>query len=229
MKEAVVFVLDANPSMNQPLLRHGGAAASEGTIRCSTETSRLQVAKAALQSMLAELMVGSVSNRACVIVCKTASTRHHKIARHADLEEEEEEENYAELPFKNLTELTDGLVQPTADLLRRVAAVETVVAPSLDLQGDVMDGIVLAADALYEQGPKLKFRRKIVVFTDCEHDIVMDVSQTLAVIDALRNMVRFIVSSSISKKEFPCMSAPHPIILVVRIVFFLLILSHARC
>lgn len=171
-KEAVVFILDANPSMNLPY-------------PAGSTSSRLDCAKKALRSMISELMIQSKQNEICVVVCKTATTSHHKIATGVDLEME-----YGnDIPFPSLTELTDGVVRPTIDVLRRVNAVETVPdSESQSLKGDIVDALILGADAMYERTHKYKFRRKIVMITDAEHDVVMDVQQTLTILDALRDM-----------------------------------------
>lgn len=201
MKEAAVFILDGNSSMNEPYPRikaeDSVAVRDTGTTgepppkqKHIATTTRLDCAKLALESMISDLILQSKTNEVCVIVCKTAETRHHKIASGVDYLEEGDD-----LPFPNLTELTPGLVRPDAELLRRIATIETVAASpseestlSKPLQGDICDAIILAADALYERGTKYKFQRKIVLITDAEHEVVMDVQQILTVIDELRAM-----------------------------------------
>ena len=175
MKEAVVFILDASPSMNTPYPKD---SPEEGTT--TTTTTRLSCAKEAIESMLANLMLQSKQNEACVIVLKTRDTVHHKIAPGQDPEEEA-------VPFRNLTELSNGVTKPTVDLLRRLNQVKTEEDAN-DLQGDFCDGIILAADALFERTYKKKYQRKIVLLTDAEHKVVMDVPQILTVIDSLRSM-----------------------------------------
>ena len=211
-KEAVVFILDANPSMNHPypsrvLVPPSTAKASvkieehddnstgrSGTLPGPSSTTRLDCAKQALISMISSLMVQTKTNEVAVIVCKTAKTQHHKIAAHVDVEQE-----YGnDVPFPNLTELTDGLVRPDIDLLRRIAHVasvdESTVVAAEELRGDLCDAIVLAADVHYEYGRNTsgktlkRFRRKIVLITDAEHQVIMDTRQTLIVVDTLRNM-----------------------------------------
>ena len=205
-KEAVVFILDANPSMNTPYPRisperkpsavkvemddDGNSIYSGAPVHHTT--TRLDCAKKALISMVSSLMLQTKTNEVAVIVCKTAATQHHKIAGHVDVEEEYGED----VPFPNLTELTDGLVRPGIDLLRRIARVETVQPPeaAVELRGDLCDAIILAADAHYEYGRNStgksfkRFRRKIVLISDAEHEVIMDTQQTLTVVDTLRNM-----------------------------------------
>lgn len=176
-KEAVIFVLDANPSMNAPY-------PSNSNQENEPVVTRLDCAKKALVSMISNLMLQTKTNEVSVIVCKTAETMHHKIAANVDVELEYGDDK----PFPNLTELTDGLVRPGVALLRKIAQIETIQPPELaeTLRGDLCDAIVLAADCHYEYGRNStgktfkRFRRKIVLITDAEHEVVMDTTQVRA-------------------------------------------------
>jgi Ku70/Ku80 beta-barrel domain len=186
MKQAVVFILDANPSMNLPYpsVKSESDEKACGGSKSPHPTTRLECAKLALESMISELILQSKTNEVSVIVCKTAGTKHHKIASTVDFQEEGDD-----LPFLNLTELTAGVARPGTELLRSISKVETVSEEiAATLQGDICDAFMLAADALYERGPKYKFQRKIVLITDAEHDVVVDFEQMRVVIDALRDM-----------------------------------------
>lgn len=191
-KEAVVFILDANPTMNAPYPKVDCSVKSEeGEETGEKRPTRLDCAKKALVAMISSLMLQTKTNEVAVIVCKTAGTQHHKIAAGVDIEEEYGDD----LPFPNLTELTDGLVRPGVELLRRISQVETASAEEAqNFRGDLCDAIILAADAHYEYGLNKsgktfrKFRRKIVLITDAEHDIIMDTRQLLTVVDSLRSM-----------------------------------------
>jgi ATP-dependent DNA helicase 2 subunit 2 len=80
-------------------------------------------------------------------------------------------------------------VRPTVSLLREISRIQTIDEETAnDLRGDFCDGIIVAADALYEKTWRKKWERKIVLITDAEHDVVMDIPQTLQVIDSLRSM-----------------------------------------
>jgi Ku70/Ku80 beta-barrel domain len=221
MKQAVAFVLDASPSMLKPYPTRNESddqkqLSATTTTKSSAVTTRLDCAKQALESMISDLMLQSITNEVCVIVCKTLRTRHHKMAannnEHSDYDDDDDEDNEnnnKNVPFPNLTELTfpEGMKRPTVDLLRQIWQVQPVNnkcnkniddeddtddvdddAKDIVLQGDIIDGVLLAADALYERTNKKKYERQIIVFTDAEHDIVMDVSQILVVIDSLRAM-----------------------------------------
>jgi ATP-dependent DNA helicase 2 subunit 2 len=177
MKQALAFVLDASPSMLQPYPKQQDGAQN------STST-RLDCAKQALELMISELMLQSVQNEVCVVVCKTLKTSHHKLATTSS--EISDSDN---VPFPNLTELTHGgVTRPSIDFLWRIWHVEPHTDAASCLQGAVCDGVILAADALYERTAKRKFQSQIIVLTDADHPIVMDISQTLVVIDSLRSM-----------------------------------------
>jgi len=199
MKHAVVYIIDCSPSMNTPYPRNNHTsldnnrndpkAKTQGSRAVATEATdtRLSCAKKAVQSMIAHLMVASKQNEVCVILLKTPTTRHHKIAATVDLDEEDADQ----IPFPNLTELTNGVTRPSVDLLRRIETIEATSCSeqaARKLRGDFCDGIVLAADALHERTHKKMFQRKIVLVTDAEHTVAMDVSQVLQVIDSLRDM-----------------------------------------
>lgn len=195
-KEAVVFILDANPSMNAPYPKVDPSVKAEDDGDGEPKerpVTRLDCAKKALVAMISNLMLQTKTNEVAVIVCKTAQTQHHKIASAGTVDIELEYGD--DLPFPNLTELTDGLVRPGVGLLRRVLRVETAPAEEArHFRGDLCDALVLAADAHYEYGLNKsgrtfrKFRRKIVLITDAGHDVVMDTAQTLTVVDSLRSM-----------------------------------------
>lgn len=165
MKEAVVYIIDASSSMNR--------------FYTSQET-RLECAKTAVIDSISDLMLQSVTNEVCVIVCKTEDTIHHKIAPSMDLEEEEP-------PFPNLTELSDGVQRPTVQLLREIANLQTAENTEHLQEGDLIQAILLAADALYIRTGEKKFQRKIVLFTDANHEVRVD-KRFLVVVDALREM-----------------------------------------
>jgi Ku70/Ku80 beta-barrel domain/Ku70/Ku80 N-terminal alpha/beta domain len=171
MKQAVAFVLDASPSMNCRYPRSDK----------SSSTTRFDCAKEAMELMISELMLESVTNEVCVVVCKTIKTCHHQMAA-------SHEDDAMDVPFPNLTELTmpDGVTRPSVDLLRRISLLQPTEANPDEIYGDIIDGILLAADALYERTKHKQYERRMFVLTDVEHEIIMDVAQTLTVIDSLR-------------------------------------------
>lgn len=213
-KEAVVFILDAFPSMNAPYPTHKQQQPDAGAFNPNPNQSanpdenfptRLECAKQAIESMLFNMMLNSRSDsKALVIVTKTKKTRHHLIALDEDPDDKSLRGN---VKFPNLTELgwikhqtTQEQVMRPPDVrmirqLWKVQPVASIERAQSQLQGDICDALILAADALYRcayANPKSKssyrYRRKIVLLTDACHQIVLDLSQVCLIIDNLRKM-----------------------------------------
>lgn len=164
MKQAVVYILDVSSP---------GDSSDDSS-------SLLGCAKRTIQTMIGNLMLQSITNEVCVIACKTPETSHHMVSAE-DIEED--------VPLPNLTELTDGVMRPTIEVLRNIRDLEVVSnEEAFKLRGSCCDAIVLATDALYSRTNKKKYERKIILVTDATRDIVMDAQQVLTVVDALRNM-----------------------------------------
>jgi len=173
MKEAVAFVIDASPSMKATY-----PSCLDGEL-----STRFSCAKQALVAMISDLMLQSIQNEVTVVVCKTPGTHHHMIAAGEDVDAEDD------VAFPNVTELTDGVVRPSVDLLRRISSLEaTEEDKAVGLRGDICDAILVAADAIYHRSNKRKFQRRIVLLTDAGHDVVLDIQQTLHVVESLRDL-----------------------------------------
>ena len=170
MKEAVVLILDANETM---------AATYEEA------KSRFNCAKEVCLGMISDLMIRSKTNEVAVVVLKSPKTKHH--FWHDDSVPDDQE-----IPFPNIVELGgDGIMvgvnRPHPDLLRQIQDLQ-VTSSSKGLRGDVCDGIVVAADALYQRTSGKKYQRRIVLITDAEHQVQVDSQQLLVVLDSLRAM-----------------------------------------
>ena len=164
-KEAVVFILDSSASMANPY----GASAT---------MTRWESAKHALESWISDLMIQSKQHEVAVVVCKTAETDHHLDHDH--------------FPNLRLLPSNGGVTRPTISLLRAIHDLECSSFVEEDdgipLRGDLMDGLVVAADALRRRTLGKSYRRSIVILTDACHDIVIDEDQVLQVVDALRDV-----------------------------------------
>lgn len=168
MKEAVVLILDANETM---------ASTYDG------DKSRFDCAKQVCLDLISDLMIRSKTNEVAVLVLKSPITKHHFW---------EDESKGDEIPFPNILELggdgvMTGVNRPHPDLLRQVRALQ-VTPSSQDLRGDFCDGLVVAADALFQRTAGKKYQRKIVIITDAEHKVHVDSQQILVVLDSLRAM-----------------------------------------
>ena len=192
-KEAVVYILDAFPSMNTEYL-DPSIKKEEG----ASIPTRLDAAKKVIEGMVYASML-SAGNKVLIIVCKTPGTRHHLLPRDEEFEELDPED----ICFPNITELGPqmDLAPPSVMLLQELGHVQA--AKSIDdyttddnnnnnnndnVRGDILDALVVAADALYKATGKYRFRRKIVIVTDACHDFALNITQMRAIIDSLREM-----------------------------------------
>ena len=219
-KEAVVFILDASPTMGalypspssvekETGVCPSGFSNSRRTVDASVTfgsvgdlskksvgtgddslakfeakeaTTRLSCAKSAIESMVSDLMLRSKTNECGVVVLKTADTRHHLAA--------EEQVADGTAPFPNLIELSE-VRRPDVNLLRAVRAVRVSAQAEggrEKVRGDFCDGIVLAADAMHRRTVGKRYRRKIILFTDAEHEVRVDGAQIMMVVDGLKKM-----------------------------------------
>jgi Ku70/Ku80 N-terminal alpha/beta domain len=134
--------------------------------------TRLESAKEALETWISDLMIQSKQNETAVVVLKTMTTDHHL------------DQDY----FPNLTIMpSNGVTRPTVSLLRDIECVPCSEM-SEDLRGDLMDGLVVAADAIRRRTLGKMYQRSIVILTDACHKVVIDEEQVLQVVDALRDM-----------------------------------------
>ena len=61
--------------------------------------------------------------------------------------------------------------------------------PKIDnASGDLCDGIIVASDALFRKTDKRKYKRRLVVFTDAQHEINVDESQLMMVVEGLKKL-----------------------------------------
>ena len=187
-KEAVIFVLDSNESMNQPYPKDS-----------ENPSTRLDCAKQTIQNMISDLMIRSKTHEVCVIVLKTTSTHHHFYGEDNDarqgLDHDDEDADQKGIPFPNITEyggdgtLAGGVSRPTPELLRQICKIQSSESSSpQSLRGDFCDGIIVGADALYRRTNGKKYIRRIVLVSDVEHEVQVDSKQLLVVLDSLRAM-----------------------------------------
>jgi ATP-dependent DNA helicase 2 subunit 2 len=159
--------------------------------------TRLAAAKEACVSMITNLILQSKTNECTVVICKSDRTKHHLCAP--------EQVEAGTAPFKNILELCE-MTRPTVSLLRDVMAVQPTVKketnqdgedgrdmmmeiPKNDsTSGDLCDGIIVASDALFRKTDKRKYRRRLVVFTDAQHEINVDESQLMMVVEGLKKL-----------------------------------------
>ena len=166
-KEAVVFLLDAHPSMNAPYPSN-----------TTTSSTRLSCAKEAVEDMVSQLMIQSSQNEVGVIVLNTHATHHH-------LQVKSEDGDLVKYP--HMTELTTpSVTKPNVQLLQDI---RNVMCSSSVYSGcDVCQGMVVAENALRQRTFKKQYRRRLVVFTDAAHKVEAPNEVLLRVIDKLREL-----------------------------------------
>ena len=177
-KEAVVFILDASPSMNTlyPSTRSNDISSS------ATASTRFSCAKQAIEAMICDLILKSKTNEVMVLVLKTPHTQHHLCC------DQQVKDGTAAYPHitrldnvRNENDQNDdlnisGVTKPTIHLIRELRKVEvTQIKEGTKLfdGGDFCEGLIVAADAIFRRTQKLKFRRRIVIFTDAAHETNM--------------------------------------------------------
>jgi hypothetical protein len=197
-KEAVVFILDAFPTMTD---EYPGVIKREPGLDddCNAETnypSRFCAAQKAIESMMFDMILNSKGgSKASIIVTKTRETRHHMKKLTGDPDDS---------IFPNLTQVCYDEIQVDGDPLRPPSAkmiqemwkmepVESIDEATLNMQGDICDAMIVAADAIFrgttnKNKKPLKYDRKIVILTDAGHPIVLDMKQLMVIIDSLRNL-----------------------------------------
>ena len=159
--------------------------------------TRLSAAKEACVSMISNLILQSKTNECSVVICKSDRTKHHLCAP--------EQVEAGTAPFKNILELSE-MNRPGVGLLREVMAVHPTVKQEADqdsgsedmmdlspkkadsTSGDLCDGIIVASDALFRRTDKKKYKRRLVVFTDAQHEINVDESQLMMVVEGLKKL-----------------------------------------
>ena len=177
-KEAVAFLLDTSPSMNEPYpsSESNNSNQQKGTSN-KTMSTRLSCAKQAIEDMICNLMLSSKLNETMVLLLNTKETRHHLCC------DEQVEDGTAMYP--HITELSPTdingfdksavavkMAKPTVELLRALRNVKSVSwgDRNASIGGDFLDGLIVASDAIYQRTEKRKFKRRIVLYTDAAYE-----------------------------------------------------------
>ena len=90
--------------------------------------------------------------------------------------------------FPNVVEF--DLNRPNPLTLRALKHVSCTINESIasSISGDLCDGLILAADALHRRTNNKKYKRKIVMITDAEHEVEVNGEQLQCVLDGLNKM-----------------------------------------
>ncbi|KAL9188417.1 hypothetical protein ACHAXT_006795 [Thalassiosira profunda] len=205
-KEAVVFVLDANLTMDAPYPSPPASEDGASALASQTSSTRLTQAKDAALATIIDLMWHSKTHEAGVVVLRAGATHHHlseleriddeagvgKFFRRcgggAKLEKYKHDDGSDGDVFPNLVELELG--RPSPPMLRAMRDIQCTINASIasNVQGDLCDGLILAADALHRRTAGKKYNRKIVIISDAEHEVEVNGEQLQCVLDGLNKM-----------------------------------------
>ena len=207
VKDAIIFILDANVTMDASYPPSSPSSSSQWT------TTRLDQAKDAALETIIDRMWKSKTNEAGVIILKAGMTHHH-LSIHERITNDDidiskffvrcaggvekalkkynhgssgsmEEENRI---FPNLVEYE--LKTPCSHTLRSIRNVQCTINETMtsSTRGDLCDGLILAADALHRRTNGKKYKRTIVLITDAEHEVQVNGEQLQCVLDGLIRM-----------------------------------------
>ena len=202
-KEAIVFIVDGNLTMNKTY------PPVNERLRNDDDPTRLSQAKDAVLTSIIDLMWRSKTHETGVVVLKSGITHHHlseieritddhdvgkffrrcqggyKLQRYENPDDDDEEESDV---FPNLVEF--DLNRPSPHTLRALKFISCTINDQIaeSIQGDLCDGLILAADALHRRTNNKKYKRKIVMITDAEHEVEVNGEQLQCVLDGLKKM-----------------------------------------
>lgn len=173
-KKAVVFVLDASASMGIQFRQKEEGNNEDAATEAESTTTKLSSAKEAICFMLSQLTFESTVNIAGIVVVNTEETLNHLCFT------KEEILDYGNaIPFLNISEVTgeednnenivtEPIRKPNIPMLRQLSKIEIDKNVASNKKGDIVQGIQLAIDAIYNTTDKKKFQRKLIIFTDAE-------------------------------------------------------------
>jgi ATP-dependent DNA helicase 2 subunit 2 len=171
-KQAVVYVIDASPSMAKPY---------PGLSSKASQSTRLSVSKEVVQGHLADLMLQSKTNEASVIAAGTEGTSH----RFSGILSEDDRDS---IQYPHITELSK-LNRPSTSLLRKINDIQvTDDGDKLRGEGGFANAIILAASALSNRTYSKQYQRNIFVFTDAERQVDIDMEALEEAIYRLNDM-----------------------------------------
>jgi hypothetical protein len=159
-KEAVAIVLDASPSMNATFESRGGDYMDNENH--GKPQTRFEWAKSAILDTISNLIFRGSKNLCAVFVTHTAKASHHMST-----------EEFPNVVVYNSADTPSGLLPPTVAFLQQLdEALQFDQVSKVDdnqkkpIRVNTWDGIVVAADALWQKTSKQKFDRRLLIFTD---------------------------------------------------------------
>ena len=200
-KQAVVYIIDTSPSMNQPYpstdhhhQQHVNKT-NANTIPAASQT-RLDAAKEALIGLITDLMIKSKTNECAVIVLHTPDTTCSVGTRSNGDDGDNAGDHDENGCYSHMTQLS-SVQRPTTDLLRTIQSISIPTAPDPTQTqsqpvphraGGFCDGIMLATSLIHQKTATKKSQRKIILFTDAEREVEIHWDKLDDTVGVLRGM-----------------------------------------
>jgi hypothetical protein len=216
IKDAIIFILDANISMDTPYPPSTRDANDGGCSNDSWITTRLDQAKDAALETIIDRMWKAKTNEAGVIILKAGMTHHHLSGHERIINDDADISKFfvrcaggVEKALKkynhhsssvngddcNTNDIFPNLVEfelktPCSQTLRSIRNIQCTINETMisSTRGDLCDGLILAADALHRRTNGKKYKRTIVLITDAEHEVHVNGEQLQCVLDGLIRM-----------------------------------------
>ena len=187
-KEAIIFIIDANHSMSVP---YNNAALSKSDDPSSV--SRLSAVKDAVLQKIITMAWQSSTHEFGVVILKTEHTHHHlhstnatNISKFFIGGRKKYESLDEDIPFPNLIEI--DLTRPSHHMLNTIQSICATDKMVQTSEADFCQSLILAADTLYRRTSGKKYKRRIILFTDAEHEVEVDGERLECVLDGLKKM-----------------------------------------
>ena len=183
-KEAIIFIVDANHTMDVPY--NNATANPEGE-----SITRLTAVKEAVLEKIATMAWQSSTHEFGVVILKTRYTHHHlydtstnNISKFFTSDRIKVEDD--DVPFPNLIEIE--LTRPSHHILNAIKSIRATASTVQTPEADFCQSLILAADTLYRRTANKKYKRSIVLFTDAEHEVDVDGERLECVLNGLKKM-----------------------------------------
>jgi hypothetical protein len=185
-KEAIIFIVDANHTMNVPY------PACNSNPDLKSEGTRLSAVKDAIINKITSMAWRSSTHEFGIVVLKTRHTHHHLYSTNTtniskfftsgeSIKIEEDD-----VPFPNHIEL--DFTRPSHHMLNIANSICATLPSTQTPEADFCQSLILAADTLHRRTSGKKYKRSIVLFTDAEHEVEIDGERLECVLNGLKKM-----------------------------------------
>lgn len=185
-KEAIIFIVDANHTMNVPYPNNASNRDNDSPI------TRLSAVKEAILQKITSMAWLSKEHEFGIVILKTEHTHHHlystnstNISKFFSVKTTKLEE-VDDAPFPNQIEM--DLTRPSRHMLNTIRSIRATPDTVQTPEADFCQSLILAADTLYRRTSGKKYKRTIMLFTDAEHEVEVDGERLECVLNGLKKM-----------------------------------------